>query len=97
MEIEHLLDRAMTVGELKEILSHFHDDYKVLITSNYGDRGQTEQVHTFDSNDIDEIDNDQELAETGYSATGVRLRSNDEILDKPEDERGPRNIVLIRV
>lgn len=91
-EVTRVVDRAITVGELIEALSDYPKHYAVLATSDYGDHSHTEQVHTFDDSNIEELADVQRLATSGYSKSGVSLRETDE----PTDE-GPREVVLIRL
>lgn len=80
-DVERVVKRAMTVGDLVETMSNYPEHYKVFITSDYGDRGHTEQVHTFGDGDITELDDTTALKATAYSNSGVCLCESEEPID----------------
>ena len=74
-DIVRLLDHALTVEELIDELKTLEPKSKVVFTCSYGDRGGTRQALAVSS--VDEH-NRTELAESGYSETGVALRDDDD-------------------
>lgn len=87
-EIEHQLEAAMTVRHIREALEGADDDARVFFTCSYGDYHNTPQalpvgevVEDLDTND---------LAESAYSQSGIRLLEerdpDDEPRPEPEDE-----------
>jgi hypothetical protein len=70
--------RTMTVAELREALESFEPDAPVVFTYNYGDRAGTSAVGVI------RVVAEMPLRSTGYSATGLALREDDDEGDDNE-------------
>ena len=69
-EVAHMLERAMTVTDLIAELRHFDPKANVVLASDYGDRGHTQQALPVES--VDEIDQER-LRPSAYSHSGVAI------------------------
>lgn len=65
--------KTITVRELRDLLDDYDDDTPVIFSSNYGDRGRTEQAHAL-SGDADLVT----LRKSGYSESGYAVVEDDE-------------------
>lgn len=72
--------KTITVKELRELLSEFNDDDKVIFSSNYGDRARTEQAHR-----IRGVADYVGIAESAYSDSGYRVIADHDDEDGDED------------
>lgn len=77
-EIKNLLSSALTVRELIEYLENCDQDAPVLISSDYGDRGNTEQVTALTGENVTEADQLGGLYTTAYSSSGVAVGEDGE-------------------
>ncbi len=66
--------RTITVGELKELLSHYEDDQLVITSHDYGDHCHTEAVGLLNG-EIQEVS----LYKTAYSESGLGVASDERI------------------
>lgn len=96
-----VLNRSITVRDLIDELSCMNPEAKVLIVSDYGDIGHTQQALPIQT--IDELANHEFLTDNaGYSNSGVEVleiddEDNVETNEHLDDEDDLRNVVLIRV
>lgn len=84
--------RTITVGKLKELLADYEDDLPVAFSSDYGDRGHTEQALAIRGN------LDMKLVErSGYSESGWAVRENEPDADEREleDFEEPKEVLII--
>jgi len=80
-EVEHQMEAAYTVRQLREELEGADPDARVFFTCNYGDYHNTPQALPV-GEIIEDLDTNS-LAESAYSQSGVRLIEDD-------DGQGPR-------
>jgi hypothetical protein len=73
--------KTITKAELIEALEDLNDSDQIAFATNYGDIGDTMQVHRIRGR-IDE----QELRESAYSDSGFALRDSDEDWDDDDEE-----------
>lgn len=65
---------TLTVGELKEALEQYDNDLGVFVAADYGDRQHTPQAIG-----LNELDDNYTRVTTGYSTTGYKLVSLEEL------------------
>lgn len=70
-----LLETAMTVGELREILSNFDDEQPVLIARRRCTLCHTRQVQLIQC--VDEIEYGEHIEASPYSATGFAIQETE--------------------
>lgn len=70
-KIERTLQNALTVGDLRRMLEGFDEDAPVVFACDYGDYHHTTQALLV--GDVEER-SARELAESGYSRSGLALR-----------------------
>ncbi|HEX4131452.1 MAG TPA: hypothetical protein VHZ24_15540 [Pirellulales bacterium] len=83
-EINRVLARGMTVGQLIEALQDMPEDAVVVFASDYGDICHTEQALIV--REIDEIDPATERLETSaYSHSGIAIESIVDAMDSDDE------------
>lgn len=75
--------RTITAEELREALEGIPGDALVAFASDYGDRGNTQQIHRLRGRVTEET-----IEESGYSDSGFAIRDTDEDDDEPDREAG---------
>lgn len=96
-EVEHATESALTVRQLMEELESLDPDARVLFTCSYGDYHNTPQALPVGEVVPDLTTND--LAESAYSQSGIRLIEDREPDDEPapeEDEEDVFPVVILR-
>lgn len=83
--------KTITVRELIDLLEDYDDDTPVIFSSNYGDRGRTEQAHRL-TGDADLVT----LRKSGYSESGYAVVENDEDAEEAA-ERDDDNQEFLRL
>ena len=79
-DIQDKLDSFLTVADLIEALKQEDPNAPVCITSDYHDRGHTQQI--LQINEVCSTEYmDTEVAETGYSETGLCIKDNEREAD----------------
>jgi len=73
-EVENVMNRTMTVGQLREMLENYDENTPVFMTANYGDICRTIQALVIE--DVVEASEGQ-LSESGYSHSGVAWNGED--------------------
>ena len=70
-----LLNDTITVGRMIELLQRFDENAPLVVSSDYGDYCNTEQVHNVGDDDIvNGLESDME--KSGYSRSGVSFDSD---------------------
>lgn len=83
MSANSFLNGAMTVKQLRKALEDYPDDAPVVVSCDYGDRGNTQQVLAFDA--VDGISRG-EVCESGYSTSGYALGDEEDDADELEED-----------
>lgn len=83
-EIEHQMEAAYTVRQMIEELECLDPDARLFFVCNYGDYHRTPQALPV-GEIVQDLDTD-DLAETAYSHSGVRLVEDREPQDEPREE-----------
>jgi len=86
--VDGVLARSMTVGELIRYLKGFSEDAAVLFANDYGDRGSTMQALAVNEPECVEA---SQLVDSAYSGSGVALE--DDVLCVPS--RGSACLVVV--
>lgn len=79
-EVERKLQRALNVGEIRELLEEFPDEAIPLLTCNYGDHHRTQQALPITN--IRHIEQWETITPTAYSRSGLSLEEGE---DEDED------------
>jgi hypothetical protein len=89
-KIEYLLTNTMTVAQIRAAIKGLPEDTPVVLASDYGDRNHTTQLLSL--KDVSKVYS-TDLKETGYSETGVALKTEDE-QDETRTDEAVRVVVL---
>ncbi len=74
-EIQHILDRALTVRDLIQQLEDMPPDARVVIEMDYGDRQHTMQA--LPVQEAAQLEHDQPIYATAYSHSGIAIGEPD--------------------
>lgn len=72
--------QTITKRQLLDLLDDVEDDARIVFSSDYGDRGHTEQAHEI-KGEIEQV----KVHESAYSASGFAIAENDD--DEDDDDR----------
>jgi hypothetical protein len=86
-DVEKMLDRSMTVGDVIEALKRLPKDAPVGFISPYGDYHKTMQF--LNITDVRTIEPHEVIETTAYSNSGLRLR------DRESDDESASQVVVI--
>lgn len=79
---EQIRGNTLTVGQVRRLLADFGDDVPFVVTSDYGDRCHTEQIHYVKDEAFGTTRQlSLEVSKTGYSASGLQVSEPDEFDD----------------
>jgi hypothetical protein len=93
-EVLRILERAVCVKELKDMLEDFPDGAKVLFACDYGDHSHTEQALTVV--EVELIDPScQTIVKSAYSQSGMALRDVEDE-EVPGDSHKLPPIVILK-
>lgn len=86
-KLERLLDRGISASELISELGKLPPNSKVGFISNYGDRGQTQQLFIVEN--VQPLKGSGfEVSDSSYSESGFQIREIDEEDEDTEDADG---------
>ena len=74
-EVQHTINSAMTVGDLRADLEGYDDDMPVFFVCDYGDCGHTQQALPVE--EVRELDEGETLDRSAYSQSRVALEEKD--------------------